>query len=293
MLLQKTIRKQIEVEGVGLHTGQKAKLRFRPAMPNTGIVFVRSDIKGGSSFVRVDSSAVMDTRLATTIGNEYFRVSTVEHCLCAMSALRIDNLIIELEGPEIPIKDGSSLHFLIALQEVGLVEQSWPRQYWVVHKPIRVEIGDKWGEVVPYQGLKLDVEIEFAHPLIKHQKMVIDINETSFAQEIAGARTFGFLKDVEILQSQGLAKGGSLANAIVLDDEKILNPEGLRWANEFVRHKCLDALGDLSLLGAPLLGEVRLYKAGHDLLHHLVQKIRQASDSSRLQQMAFDLSNPL
>lgn len=290
MLLQKTIRQQVEVDGIGLHTGKKAKLRFKPAMPNTGIVFVRADVKGPTSFVRVHSDQVVDTRLATTIGDDHFRISTVEHCLCAMAALRIDNLVIELEGPEIPIKDGSSLHFLDALKKVGLIEQSWPRQYWVVHQPVKVMQGDKWGEVLPYHGLRLTVTIDFPHPAIGHQSMDIDINENSFSQDIAGARTFGFLKDVEALQAQGLARGGSLENAIVLDDTKILNPEGLRWPDEFVRHKCLDALGDLSLLGYPLMGHVRLHKAGHDLLHQLVQQIRESSERSKLQQISFDVS---
>lgn len=290
MLLQRTIKSQVEVEGIGLHTGKKAKLRFKPAMPNTGIVFVRNDWPGGPSYIKVDSDNVVDTRLATTIGNSDFRISTIEHCLCAMSALRIDNLIIELEGPEIPIKDGSSLHFLKPLQKVGLIEQSWPRQYWVINKPIRFEMGDKWGEVLPYHGLRLSVEIEFSHSSIGFQSIDIDINEASFESEIAGARTFGFLKDVESLRAQGLARGGSLENAIVLDEHKILNPEGLRWPNEFVRHKALDALGDLSLLGFPLMAHVRLHKAGHDLLHNLVQKIRSQSESSRLIEMGFDAS---
>jgi UDP-3-O-[3-hydroxymyristoyl] N-acetylglucosamine deacetylase len=321
MLLQKTIKSSIEVEGVGLHTGQRCRIVFRPAMPNTGLVFLRSEqglrssesclsshsgiaiqdsiqasgqtsfqISGGPSFLKVHSHQVVDTRLATTLGVGDFRISTVEHCLCAMAALRLDNLIIELEGPEIPIRDGSSLHFLEALQKVGLIEQSMPRQYWVIHQPIRVSQGDKWAEALPYHGLRLSVGIEFDHPVIGYQHIDIDINETSFASELARARTFGFLKDVEYLQSQGLAKGGSLDNAIVLDHEKVLNPEGLRWPDEFVRHKALDALGDLTLLGYPLIGHIRFFKAGHDLLHQLVCQIRESSSHSRLQAMTFDVS---
>ncbi len=290
MLFQKTIKNQIEVEGIGLHSGQKAKLRFKPAMPNTGIVFVRTDLLG-SPFIKVSSNKVVDTKLATTLGSDRFKVSTVEHCLCAMSALRIDNLIIELEGEEIPIIDGSSKHFLLALQKVGLIEQDWARKYWVLQDAIRVEQGDKWAEVTPYHGLRVSVSVEFDHPKIKSQSLDLDINESVFASEIAGARTFGFMSDVERLQKLGLAKGGSLSNAIVLDDEKILNPEGLRWPDEFVRHKLLDALGDLSLLGFPLMGHLKLHKAGHELMHRLVEKIIQESKSSRLMEMSFDLSN--
>jgi len=291
MLLQKTIMAPVEVTGQGLHTGQKSSLIFKPAMPNSGIVFVRHEGPGKPvSFIKVHSDQVVDTRLATTLGSGSFRISTVEHCLCAMSALRIDNLIIELDGPEIPIFDGSSIHFLEALQKVGLIEQSMPRQYWVVHRPIRVVSGDKWAEVLPYHGLRLAVTIDFPHPAIGRQEIDIDINETSFEHELARARTFGFLKDVEYLQSRGLARGGSLENAIVLDENTVLNPEGLRWPDEFVRHKALDALGDLTLLGAPLMGYVRLFKAGHDLLHQLVTKIRETPTHSRLQTMAFDVS---
>lgn len=291
MLLQKTIKAPVEVKGHGLHTGQKSSLIFRPAMPNTGIVFVRNeDPSRPASFIKVHSDQVVDTRLATTLGSGNFRISTVEHCLCAMSALRIDNLIIELDGPEIPIIDGSSIHFLKALQKVGLIEQSMPRQYWVIHQPIRVVSGDKWAEALPYHGLRLTVTIDFPHPAIGRQEIDIDINETSFEQELARARTFGFLKDVEYLQSHGLARGGSLENAIVLDENRVLNPEGLRWPDEFVRHKALDALGDLTLLGAPLMGHIRLFKAGHDLLHQLVTQIRETPFHSRLQTMAFDVS---
>lgn len=291
MLLQKTIRSPVEVSGIGLHTGQKSNLIFKPAMPNTGIIFVRQEETGlKPTFIKVHSDQVVDTRLATTLGYGSFRISTVEHCLCAVSALRIDNLIIELEGPEIPIIDGSSIHFLEALQKVGLIEQSMSRLYWVIHEPMRVVSGDKWAEALPYYGLRLSVTIEFPHPVIGKQHIDIDINETSFHQELARARTFGFLKDVELLRSQGLARGGSLQNAIVLDESGILNPEGLRWPDEFVRHKALDALGDLALLGAPLMGHIRLHKAGHDILHQLVTRIRETPTHSRLQQMVFDIS---
>jgi len=291
MLLQKTIKVPVEVRGIGLHTGQTARLIFKPAMPNSGIVFVRQEEHGQPpSFIKVHSDQVIDTRLATTLGSGGFRVSTVEHCLCAMSALRIDNLIIELYGPEIPIIDGSSIHFLESLQKVGLIEQSMPRQYWVIHEPIRVVSGDKWAEALPYHGLRLTVTIDFLHPAIGKQEIDIDVNETSFHQELARARTFGFMKEVKLLQSQGLALGGSLENAIVLDDNRVLNPEGLRWPDEFVRHKALDALGDLTLLGSPLMGQIRLHKAGHDVLHQLVTRIREMPTHSRLQQMAFDVS---
>ncbi|MCS6837688.1 MAG: UDP-3-O-acyl-N-acetylglucosamine deacetylase [Bdellovibrionaceae bacterium] len=289
MILQKTIRASVVTEGVGLHTGEQCHLILRPALPNTGVVFVRQKGKGYETLPAL-SEYIVDTRFASTLGKGEFRISTVEHCLCAVSALRIDNLILELVGPEIPIQDGSSLFFLEALKKVGLVEQPVPRKYWVIHSPIEVVDGERWARVEPYPGLRLSVTIDFPHPQIGQQTIDLDINEVTFSQEIAAARTFGFLKDAERLQAQGLARGGSLRNAIILDDNAILNPEGLRWPDEFVRHKALDALGDLSLLGAPLMGYLKVFKAGHDLMAQLVKKITNSPQCSRLQEMAFDIS---
>ena len=293
MILQKTIRRSVQVKGVGLHTGQVCRVTFRPALPGTGVVFTRKHPKHENQWqtIPADVQYVVDTRLATTLGKDEFRISTVEHCLCAMSSLRLDNVVIELEGPELPIQDGSSYFFARALQEAGLVEQSAVRRYWTVHRPIEVRQGDKWARVLPYHGLRVHIYLDFAHPAIGQQSFESDINEEVFLNDIAPARTFGFLKDIEFLRAQGLARGGSVHNAIVLDEEKVINAEGLRWPNEFARHKALDALGDLTLLGAPLLGHVESYKAGHELMVQLVSSIRQSPESCRLQEVGYDLSD--
>lgn len=280
MFLQKTIRRKTTVKGIGIHSGDPCTLTFRPAPADTGVHFVRTDLPGAPS-VRVSALNVQATSLQTTIGGDEFSVATIEHCLSALSALRIDNLFIELDGPEIPICDGSAQSFLMALKEVGMVEQDQPRKYCYVTEPIYFSEGDKHAYIVPYHGLRISVTIDFPHPQIGKQQIDLDINDHSFEREIAGARTFGFLKDVEALQARGLAKGGSLENAIVLDDHRIINSEGLRWANEFVRHKCLDALGDLVTLEMPLMGHVVLYKAGHDVMNKLVRKVLETPRSFR------------
>lgn len=292
MFLQKTIRKRTLVKGVGLHSGKSCTLTFVPAPANTGVHFVRADLPGKPS-IRVHAHQVSATGYATTLGGEAFSVSTVEHCMSALSALRIDNLFIELDGPEIPICDGSAREFLDALHLVGMVEQDQPRKYCYVTQPIYFEEGDKQAYVVPYHGLRVTVTIDFPHPSIGRQKLDLDINDQSFTREIANARTFGFMKDVEALQSRGLALGGSLDNAIVLDDQKILNPDGLRFADEFVRHKALDALGDLVTLGMPLMGHVVLHKAGHDVMNKLIRKIIESKDSYKYIELGADLSEDL
>lgn len=289
MFLQKTIRSRVRVEGIGLHSGEPCTLAFVPAPPNTGVHFVRADLPHRPS-LKVAAHQVGATSYATTLSGSDFSVATVEHCLSALSALRIDNLFIELDGPEIPITDGSSRHFLEALQKVGLIEQDQPRRYFLITQPVHYSEGEKQASVFPYQGLRVTVTIDFPHPSIGRQKLDLDINEQSFSREIAAARTFGFLKDVEALKSQGLAQGGSLENAVVLDDRGILNPEGLRWADEFVRHKALDALGDLVTLGAPLMGHLVLYKAGHDLMNKFVRQLLASTDSYRLIELGADLS---
>jgi UDP-3-O-[3-hydroxymyristoyl] N-acetylglucosamine deacetylase len=280
MFLQRTIRKKVKVEGLGLHTGEAASITFRPAPPNTGIYVVRTDLPGSPS-ISVQAEHVRATQMATTLGSAAFQVSTVEHCLSSLAAFRIDNLFIELNGPEIPIGDGSACVFMEALLSAGFHEQDEPRKYAYITQPIFYGDGDKHAYVVPYNGLRVTCTIEFAHGKIGRQQLDLDINETTFARELARARTFGFLKDVEAMRAKGLARGGSLANAIVLDHEDILNPEGLRYADEFVRHKMLDALGDIVTLGMPLMGHLVLYKAGHDVMNRLVRKILDAPDSYR------------
>lgn len=292
MFLQKSIRKKVVVEGVGIHSGDPCTLTFRPAPPNTGVFFIRTDLAGAPS-LKVDARNVLATTNQTTIGGAEFSVATIEHCVSALSALRIDNLFIELNGPEIPICDGSSRDFLKAIQFVGMVEQDQPRRYCYIKEPIQFAEGDKKAYVLPYHGLRLTVTIDFPHPSIGKQKIDIDINDESYSREIAGARTFGFLKDVEALQAKGLAKGGSLDNAIVLDDHGIVNPEGLRWPDEFVRHKALDALGDLVTLGMPLMGHVVLHKAGHDIMNKLVRKILSTESAFRHVELGADLSEEM
>jgi UDP-3-O-[3-hydroxymyristoyl] N-acetylglucosamine deacetylase len=277
MYLQRTIAKKARIDGIGLHTGQKASLTFKPAPANTGIYFVRTDLPGQPA-IKACTQNVQATTLATTLGGPLFSISTVEHCLSTLSAFRIDNLFIELSGPEIPICDGSAWFFAEALLAAGLVEQDEPRTYACVKEPIFFGDSEKHAYVVPYNGLRITCTIDFSHPQIGKQKIDIDINEASFMKEIARARTFCFLKDVEMMRSKGLALGGSLDNAVVMDDHAVLNPDGLRYTDEFVRHKTLDALGDLVNLGLPLMGHLVLYKAGHDVLNRLVRKILESQD---------------
>lgn len=280
MHLQKTLKHPVTVKGIGLHSGEPCFLHFAPAPPGFGIHFVRTDLPGRPT-LQVSSTNVQATSYATTLGGALFSVATVEHCLSALSALRIDNLFIELDGPEIPITDGSAKHFVEALRRSGLVEQDQVRKYCFIRQNISIQDGDKWAKLSPYMGLRLSVTIDFPHVKIGRQSLDMDINEETFVREIASARTFGFLKDVEMLHKQGLALGGSLQNAIVLSDDDILNPEGLRYENEFVRHKMLDALGDLVILGMPLMGHLELHKAGHDLMNQLVKALLAAPDTYR------------
>ena len=280
MFLQRTIRKRVTVDGIGLHTGAPTQLTFAPAPENTGIYFVRTDLPGSPSLA-AKAHFVQATSYATTLGGDEFQVSTVEHCLSALAAFRIDNLFIELNGPEIPIGDGSAKVFLDALVEAGMVEQNEPRQYIYIDQNIYYGDDEKYAYVMPYNGLRITCTIEFPHPKIGSQTLDIDINEHSFTRDISRARTFGFMKDVESLKARGLARGGSLDNAIVLDNENILNPDGLRYSNEFVRHKILDALGDLVTLGNPMIGHLILYKAGHDIMNRLVRKILESENCYR------------
>jgi UDP-3-O-[3-hydroxymyristoyl] N-acetylglucosamine deacetylase len=289
MFLQKTIRKRAVVTGIGIHSGDPCTLTFRPAPPDTGVYFIRTDLPGSPS-LKVAAKNVQATSYQTTIGGPEFTVATIEHCVSALSALRIDNIFIELDGPEIPICDGSAKEFLKALIAAGIIEQDQPRKYCYITEPIYFSEGEKHAYVVPYHGLRLTVTIDFPHPRIGKQVVDLDINEQSFGRDIAAARTFGFLKDAEALKARGLAKGGSLDNAIVLDQDLILNPEGLRWEDEFVRHKALDALGDLVTLEMPLMGHVVLHKAGHDVMNKLVKKIADSPQSFRHVELGADVS---
>lgn len=277
MFLQKTLKSKAVIDGIGLHKGIETSLSFCPAPVNTGIHLVRTDLEGCPSVpVHVDN--VKATSLATTLGGDRFMVSTVEHCLSTLAAFRIDNVYLELKGSEIPIGDGSAKVFMDEIRKAGTIEQAEPRKYLYITKPIYCGTEEKHAYVVPYNGLRLSCTIDFEHRMIGQQFVDIDINEQTFANELAPARTFGFVKDIEKMREMGLAMGASLENAIALDDDKIVNPEGLRYENEFVRHKAMDALGDLMTLGRPLMGHVVLYKAGHDLLNQLVKKILSSPD---------------
>ncbi len=272
MFFQRTIQKRAHVSGCGLHTGKPVQLTFCPAPPNIGIYFVRKDLKGKPA-ISTQAESVHGTTMATTLGEGLFSVATVEHCLSVLAAFRIDNLFIELDGPEIPIGDGSARCFLQAILEAGIVDQDQPRKYAYVDQLIYYGNGEKYAYVTPYNGLRVTCTIDFPHPQIGKQTLDLDINERTFTAELAHARTFGFLKDIEALHAKGMAKGGSLNNAVVLDEKNVLNPEGLRFKDEFVRHKMLDALGDLVTLGRPLMGHLVLYKPGHQLMNRLVRTI--------------------
>lgn len=290
MFFQKTIRKAVQVEGVGIHSGELTTLTFKPAPAHTGVYFIRSDLPN-RPFLKVSAKNVQAVSYQTTLGGPRFQVATIEHCVSALSALRIDNIYIELDGPEIPICDGSAQCFLNALLKAELIELDEPRKYCYITEPISFTEGDKSAYVLPYHGLRLSVAIDFTHPLIGRQVFDTEVNEQTFVREISTARTFGFLKDVESLKAAGLAKGGSLDNCVVLDDSQILNPDGLRFTDEFVRHKALDALGDLVTLEMPLMGHVVLNKAGHDIMNKLIKKIVGTPGAYRFVEMGADVSS--
>jgi len=274
MLKQRTLKNTIRATGVGLHTGENVYLTLHPADPDTGIRFRRSDI-GESAFVDAKSENVGDTTMSTTLIQNGIRVSTVEHLMSAFSGLGIDNALVDVSAAEIPIMDGSASPFVFLLQSAGIEEQDAWRKYIRVNKPIKVVDGDKWASFNPYDGFRIGFTIDFEHPAFKSnvKTAVMDLSTTSFIKEVSRARTFGFMKDIELLQKNNLALGGSLDNAIVVDDLKVLNEDGLRYADEFVKHKMLDAIGDLYLLGHSLLGEFNGYKSGHSLNNQLLRAL--------------------
>ncbi len=266
MLKQRTLKAAIRTTGVGLHTGARVELAMRPAAVDNGIVFHRTDLPG-SPQVKGTAGNVGDTRLSSSLKRDGASVSTVEHLMSALAGLGIDNLDVDVAGPELPIMDGSAGPFVFLLQSAGVVEQNAPKKYLRVRKTIEARDGDKWARFDPFAGFKLDFAIDFPHPVFgsENRHVVIDFAEHSYVREIARARTFGFMQDVEAMREAGLGLGGSLATVIVLDETKVLNAEGLRFDNEFVRHKVLDAIGDLYLLGHPLIGQYSAFKMGHAL----------------------------
>ena len=274
MLLQRTLRTAIKTTGVGLHTCVRVDLTLRPAAPDTGVVFHRVDLAPPVA-IPADARHVGDTRLSSTLKRDGASVSTVEHILSALAGLGIDNLHIDIAGPEIPIMDGSAGPFVFLLQSAGIVEQDAPKRFLRVLAPVEVRDGDKWARFDPFNGFKLDFTIDFPHPVFgsENRHVVIDFAEHSYVKEVARARTFGFMQDVEAMRAAGLALGGSLQNAVVLDDFRVLNAEGLRYDNEFVKHKVLDAIGDLYLLGRPLIGQYTAFKSGHGLNNALARAL--------------------
>lgn len=263
---QTTIAKKVHTVGIGLHKGEPIRLTLEPLEAGSGIVFYRSDL--GVSF-KAEPKNVINTQMATVVGNEKGYISTIEHLMSAINAYGIDNIRIIVDANEIPVMDGSSASFCMLLDEAGVRELDANKKALIIKRAVEIREGDKLVRLSPSKSPKFDYTIKFSHPLIGTQHHVFEFSKKSYLKEISRARTFGFLKDVQALRSMGLALGGSLENAVVIDENKILNPEGLRFENEFVRHKILDAIGDLALVGAPILGDYTAFAGSHDLNHKL------------------------
>ena len=278
MLEQRTLKTLTRAVGVGLHSGQRVELVLRPAAINTGIVFRRVDLPNPVD-IPVSAHAVTDTRMASTISRDGAKVHTIEHLMSACAGLGIDNLYIDITAEEVPILDGSAASFVYLLQSAGIVKQRAPKRFVRVLRPIEVREGEgakgKWARLEPYHGFRLQFEIDFAHPAVDStgQRVVFDMSSGNYARDIARARTFGFTRDVEMMRSNGLALGGGLDNAIVMDDYKVLNSDGLRYDDEFVKHKILDAIGDLYLLGKPLLAAYSAFRSGHAMNNLLLREL--------------------
>jgi len=272
MIFQRSIKNEVSAVGVGLHSGKKVRIVLKPTKENSGIIFKRTDIKIPVE-IKVEPQAVKETRLSSTIGKDKFKISTVEHLMSALSASGIDNILIEVDGSEIPIMDGSSIPFIYLINSAMIYEQSKLKKFAVIKDLIKVEDGEKFAKFEPYNGFLVDFTIDFPHPAFKEEnsRVEIDFFKDSYVNHISRARTFGFMQEVEYLRSNGLARGGSLDNAIVLDEYKILNDEGLRYSDEFVRHKILDAIGDLYMIGMPIIGKFTAYKSGHELNNKLLR----------------------
>ncbi len=280
MIRQRTLKNEIRATGVGLHTGQKVYLTLRPAPVDYGIAFRRIDLNPPVE-IKAIAENVGDTMLSTTLTSGNVRISTVEHLLSAMAGLGIDNAIIDLSADEVPIMDGSASPFVFLIQSAGIEEQNAPKKFLKITKPVTVDDGDKKASFLPFDGFKVSFTIDFDHPVFKGRKLDahIDFSSTSFVKEISRARTFGFMHEFEYLRSKGLAKGGSVDNAIVVDNYRIVNEDGLRYDDEFVKHKVLDAIGDLYLLGNSLIGEFKAYKSGHGLNNKSIRALMKQTDA--------------
>ncbi len=287
MVNQRTIKTAVKVTGVGLHSGEKVTLGLRPAPVNTGIVFCRVDQKPIEQIPAL-GHLVNDTRMSTCMVQNGVRVATVEHLMSALAGLGIDNLYVDLDSPEVPIMDGSAGTFIFLLQSAGIVSQTALKKFIRVLKAVEVKDGDKWVRFDPYHGYKLTFTINFSHPVFAttKQHVVVDLDAYSYVREVSRARTFGFMQEVEYLRAQGLALGGGLDNAIVMDDYRVLNPDGLRFEDEFVKHKVLDAIGDLYLLGHPVIAAFSGYKSGHALNNALVRAL--LADTSAWEYVSFE-----
>jgi len=283
VIKQRTLKNVIRATGVGLHSGDTVYLTLRPAAPNTGIIFRRVDL---DPVVEIEAKAenVGETALSTTLVQHGQRVSTVEHLLSAFAGLGIDNAYVDLNAPEVPIMDGSAGPFVFLVQSAGIEEQAAAKQFIRIKKSLLVEDGDKWGKFEPFEGFKVSFTIDFEHPAFtgRPQQVDVDFSSTSFVREVSRARTFGFMKDIEKLRENNLALGASVDNAIALDDYRVVNEDGLRYEDEFVRHKVLDAIGDLYLLGHSLIGAFSGYKSGHEVNNKLLRQLLADKDAWEL-----------
>ena len=280
MIRQRTIKKAFETVGIGLHSGRKVKLALRPAPVDTGIVFLRIDLNPPVA-IKAEPERVNDTRMATTLDKGQAKIATIEHLMSALSGLGIDNCYVEVDGAEVPIMDGSGASFVFLIKAAGVEEQDAPRKFVRVKKSIEIHAGDKWASLEPFNGYKLSFAIDFGHPAIDAtaQFVEVDFDNHTYINDVAKARTFGFVNDLEMLRSYGLAQGGTLDNAVVMDDYHVLNPDGLRSNDEFAKHKLLDAMGDLYVLGHPLVAHYKAFKSGHDLNNKLLRKLLSEPDS--------------
>ncbi|WP_455367186.1 UDP-3-O-acyl-N-acetylglucosamine deacetylase [Kaarinaea lacus] len=287
MIRQRTLKNVIRATGIGLHTGKKVYLTLRPAAVDSGIVFRRVDLETPVD-IEANPENVGDTRLSTTLIKGNVRVSTVEHLLSAFAGLGIDNAYVDLSAPEVPIMDGSAGPFVFLVQSAGIEEQNAPKRFIRIKRTVIVEDGDKWARFDPFEGFKVSFKIDFEHPVFRNRSQTtsVDFSSTSFVKEVSRARTFGFMRDIEQLRANDLALGGSLDNAVVMDDYRVLNEDGLRYDDEFVKHKVLDAIGDLYLLGCSLIGEFSGYKSGHALNNRLLRALM--ADSEAWETAIFD-----
>ena len=289
MIKQRTLKSVVRATGVGLHSGAKVTITLRPAPANSGIVFSRSDIPG-SAQTRASAEAVVETRLSTCIGVGLARIATIEHLMSAFAGLGIDNAYVDVGGPEVPIMDGSAGPFVYLIQSAGIEEQKAAKRFVRVERTVEVRDADKWARLEPYHGFRIGFTIEYRHPVFDSggQSVSVDFAQTSYVREVSRARTYGFTQDVEAMREQGLALGGSLGNAIVMDENRVLNSDGLRYEDEFVKHKILDAIGDLYLLGHPLIGAYQGHKSGHALNNALLRKL--CAETAAFQVVTFDRS---